>query len=364
MQLIIITILFIIGFVIWAITVVISDFYSKREESKKIKSEFNKKYPNRITNKDLSLFERNKDIIDKYLRGVINSNHSYYIDNITRDCLNDICIAEKRGDIRPNTSYLSTWKNNAPEEWRELSMQIKNIFLSKKEKLEEKSRLKKEKEQKDRIVALSKKYRDLIEQFNEVAYRKVTSIDDYGEENWDVLSKEADILIAKIGKKEGQGDDCIKQWKKSEWRIPIEYKEIKNNLLTSFKSYYNARKNEGAKSQDVSKMSGVDFENHIADLLRKNGFTNIVGTPKTGDQGADLIAKKNNKTVIIQAKRYENSVGNKAVQEVIGAIRFYNGDEGWVITNSKFTKSARELADKNNIKLIDGSDLEIFHKIA
>jgi restriction system protein len=46
------------------------------------------------------------------------------------------------------------------------------------------------------------------------------------------------------------------------------------------------------------------------------------------------------------------------VQEIVGAIKFYNADEGWVITNSTFTASARSLAQANNIKLIDGHDLK------
>ena len=82
------------------------------------------------------------------------------------------------------------------------------------------------------------------------------------------------------------------------------------------------------------------------------------GTPATGDQGADLIAKKDGKTIIIQAKRYQDTVGNKAVQEVISAVQFYRGDEGWVITNSTFTPSAKALAHRSNIKLIDGKMLD------
>jgi restriction system protein len=48
-------------------------------------------------------------------------------------------------------------------------------------------------------------------------------------------------------------------------------------------------------------------------------------------------------------------VGNKAVQEVVGAILFYGGTEGCVVTNSTFTPAARALAQENNIRLIDGS---------
>jgi restriction system protein len=70
-----------------------------------------------------------------------------------------------------------------------------------------------------------------------------------------------------------------------------------------------------------------------------------------------LIAKRNGKTIVIQAKRYEGSVGNRAVQEVVGAIKFYGADEGCVITSGTFTSSAKALAQKNNVKLIDGHAL-------
>ena len=55
---------------------------------------------------------------------------------------------------------------------------------------------------------------------------------------------------------------------------------------------------------------------------------------------------------------YQGTVGNKAVQEVISTLGFYGGDEGWVVTNSTFTPSAKALAHKTGIKLIDGNDLE------
>lgn len=144
--------------------------------------------------------------------------------------------------------------------------------------------------------------------------------------------------------------------------MPKEYSDLRDNLIISFKEYYQVRKKEPVTTHNVAKMSGIEFENYLAGLLKSNGFTDISGTPKTGDQGADLIAKKNGKTIIIQAKRYDSAVGNKAVQEVVGAIRYYHGDEGWVITNSTFTKSARELAHINNVRLIDGADLQRFNK--
>jgi restriction system protein len=107
----------------------------------------------------------------------------------------------------------------------------------------------------------------------------------------------------------------------------------------------------------VDGLSGIEFETWIARLLKERGFE-VQGTPITGDQGADLIAKKHGKIVIIQAKCYQGTVGNKAVQEVIGALAYYGGDEGWVVTNATFTSSAKALAQKSSVRLVDGSMLK------
>jgi hypothetical protein len=88
------------------------------------------------------------------------------------------------------------------------------------------------------------------------------------------------------------------------------------------------------------------------------------GTRATGNQGADLIAKRNGIKIAIQAKGYAGPVGNVAAQEIVGALRLYNAEEGWVVTNSTFTKSARSLAQANNARLIDGYDLKDFSALA
>jgi len=111
-------------------------------------------------------------------------------------------------------------------------------------------------------------------------------------------------------------------------------------------------------SIDIKGLSGVEFETFVSNVLKRDGYSDVSGTQATGDQGADILAKKDGKTIVIQAKRWEGAVGNKAVQEVIGALKFYGGDEGWVVTNSVFTSSAKALAQKANIRLVDGNDLK------
>jgi hypothetical protein len=64
--------------------------------------------------------------------------------------------------------------------------------------------------------------------------------------------------------------------------------------------------------------------------------------------------------VVIQAKCYRGSVGNCAVQQcnrlrlqsnIIGLMR-------WVITNNRFTAGAKQLAQTNDVRLIDGYALQ------
>lgn len=78
--------------------------------------------------------------------------------------------------------------------------------------------------------------------------------------------------------------------------------------------------------------------------------------------GADVIAYKDNIKYVIQVKFYNTPVGNKAVQEVVGAIGMYKAHKGIVVTNSTFTSSAVELANANNIELVDGEKIEEYKK--
>jgi hypothetical protein len=202
--------------------------------------------------------------------------------------------------------------------------------------------------------------KDLIDKFLEIAERKVSIIDDYGDENWDVLPVEIEAVLIKIAKRNGKSDKDIKDFFKKgyTWGLGEEYAWLKGKLNKTFREYHQAQKAKPTNGTELKNLSGVEFEVWISKVLKENGFADVRGTPATGDQGADLIAKKDGRTIIIQAKRYQGAVGNKAVQEVISAVQFYGGDEGWVITNSTFTPSAKALAQKSNIKLVDGRMLE------
>ena len=86
--------------------------------------------------------------------------------------------------------------------------------------------------------------------------------------------------------------------------------------------------------------------------MRAKGY-DVELTPYVGDYGADLVLKERGKKIVVQAKRYQSSVGVKAVQEIIPAMNVYGADEAWVVTNSYFTKQALTLAKANRVKMVD-----------
>lgn len=101
---------------------------------------------------------------------------------------------------------------------------------------------------------------------------------------------------------------------------------------------------------DVDLMSGLEFEQFVAELFEKKGYKAEI-TKASGDQGIDVIAEKGGKRIGIQAKCYSGTVGNSAIQEAVAGKQFYNCDKVMVVTNNYFTSSAIELASANEVIL-------------
>jgi len=108
--------------------------------------------------------------------------------------------------------------------------------------------------------------------------------------------------------------------------------------------------------QEIDVMTGHEFEVYLGELFKRHGYKTKV-TSASGDYGADLILHKDGQKIVVQAKRYKNSVGIRAVQEIIPAIAYYKADVAWVVTNSYLTKQAQNLADANEVVVIDREEL-------
>ena len=102
----------------------------------------------------------------------------------------------------------------------------------------------------------------------------------------------------------------------------------------------------------VDHMSGEEFEKYLKAHFERLGYK-VKNVGGKGDFGADLVCKKDNETTIIQAKRYKKPVGIEAVQQISAARAYYKADKLMVVTNSYYTKAAKELAKSNNVELWD-----------
>jgi restriction system protein len=107
---------------------------------------------------------------------------------------------------------------------------------------------------------------------------------------------------------------------------------------------------------DLDKLNGEDFERYLEILFKKLGYQ-VQRTPYQGDYGADLILRRGDEQISVQAKRYNRAVGVKAVQEAVTAKDYYSCNKAMVVTNSYFSRQARTLAKANNVELWDRNEL-------
>ncbi len=163
---------------------------------------------------------------------------------------------------------------------------------------------------------------------------------------------------------------CLRQkvsvrQKGSSWEnVSHSYELIQNVCdfffeMSSKASQYKLEPGSGVlNSALISKKSkGIEFENQCIEILHGRGWS-CSSTPKSGDQGADIIASRGPIRFVIQCKDYKGSVGNDAVQQINAAKTFFKAHIAAVVTQSKYTSSAMDLAESTGVLLLFKDDLE------
>lgn len=101
----------------------------------------------------------------------------------------------------------------------------------------------------------------------------------------------------------------------------------------------------------------IEFERRCAEAMRLAGWT-AQTTKGSGDQGVDVLAERQGTRVVLQCKRYAKPVGNRAVQEAYAAKTHVAAQYAAVVTNSRYTMSARNLAKTTGVLLLHFTDLK------
>lgn len=131
------------------------------------------------------------------------------------------------------------------------------------------------------------------------------------------------------------------------------YDMLENVLADEIKKH----KIEITQFIEEPELTPLGYEKLCLDALNEAGWNSEL-TKSTGDQGADIIAKKNDKSLVVQCKYYSGGVGTKAVQEVIAARTYYCADYATVVTNTYFTPGATDLAKRGDVLLLNENELK------
>ena len=126
--------------------------------------------------------------------------------------------------------------------------------------------------------------------------------------------------------------------------------------LLSFINEFFRGKYRRMTMKKIDQLSGREFEQYLCVQFKRLGYQ-VKLTDASHDYGADLILKKRRECIVVQAKRYDRNIGIAAVQEVVGAVAYYEADRAMVVTNRYFTRSAWKLAAQNEVELWTRDDI-------
>jgi restriction system protein len=107
-------------------------------------------------------------------------------------------------------------------------------------------------------------------------------------------------------------------------------------------------------------LNPFEFENLISNLFKQIGLETKL-TRSSHDGGVDVVAYDSRPLlggkVVIQAKRYKNTVGVSAVRDLYGTMMNEGANKGILVTTSGYGQSAFDFAKDKPIELMDGGQL-------
>jgi restriction system protein len=111
---------------------------------------------------------------------------------------------------------------------------------------------------------------------------------------------------------------------------------------------------------NLMELTPGEFEALITNLFEKMGLETRM-TQASRDGGVDCVAWDPRPIfggkVVIQAKRYKNTVGVSAVRDLFGTMQNEGASKGILVTTSGYGKSSFAFADGKPLELLGGSNL-------
>ncbi|MFE9631278.1 restriction endonuclease [Streptomyces sp. NPDC006463] len=117
---------------------------------------------------------------------------------------------------------------------------------------------------------------------------------------------------------------------------------------------------------DLFAMDPIAFENLVAELFRAMGME-AVTTQRSGDGGVDVEALDpapiRGGRIVVQVKRYRNTVPPTAVRDLYGTVQDKGANKGVLVTTASFGPGSYTFANGKPLELVPGPDLvELLHQ--
>ncbi|MCD4666664.1 restriction endonuclease [archaeon] len=119
------------------------------------------------------------------------------------------------------------------------------------------------------------------------------------------------------------------------------------------------------KPFEIDNLDGYQFEELIAKIMKKKGYENIKVTPKSRDEGKDILMENLEGDLILVECKHQKFVGRPVIQKLQGAMNFEEMKnpnkevKGMIVTSGGFSKEALDYNKKigQSIELISGKKL-------
>ncbi|WP_405856075.1 restriction endonuclease [Streptomyces sp. NBC_00090] len=117
---------------------------------------------------------------------------------------------------------------------------------------------------------------------------------------------------------------------------------------------------------DLLAMDPIAFEGLVAELFRARGLQ-AVTTRRSNDGGVDVEALDSDPisggSIVVQVKRYRNTVPPTAVRDLYGTVQDAGANKGVLVTTSKFGPGSYTFANGKPLTLISGTELvDLLHQ--
>ncbi|MGW4301634.1 restriction endonuclease [Streptomyces sp. NPDC004646] len=117
---------------------------------------------------------------------------------------------------------------------------------------------------------------------------------------------------------------------------------------------------------DLYEMDPIAFESLVAELFRAMGME-AVTTERSGDGGVDVHAVDptpiRGGQIVVQVKRYRNTVPPTAVRDLYGTVQDTGANKGVLVTTSGFGPGSHTFAQGKPLELIPGPELvDLLHR--